>query len=67
MCCTTLTALEATVATTQLIRRGFGSVCWPQKDEPNVQSECPRMNWVVVTEESGNRRLHMDWRADRAK
>ena len=64
MCCTTLTAMQATMATTQ-----FTPVCcdvgrpWPEQ-ESNKRVRLG-MNWVVVTDEMGNRRPRMRWGAGR--
>jgi hypothetical protein len=65
MCCTTLIAQETTMSTTQLMRVAHYEVCWPTREEQGRQYQPLRMNWVVVTDANGNRRLQMGWRADR--
>ena len=65
MCCATLIALDTTMATTQLIRSACYQVCWPRQGQQTEEFSALRMNWVVVTDENGNRRLQMGWRADR--
>lgn len=65
MCCATLIAQETTMAMTQLMRAACCNVCWPLKDDQKTQYQPVRMNWVVVTDANGNRRLQMGWRADR--
>ena len=58
MCSTTWIALGATVATTELrraVNREIGAPWLPQ----NVDRESLRMNWVVVTDENGQR--HLVW------
>jgi len=63
MCSTTLTVREATMATTQLRRAASYEVCWPTQ-EPRTEFKPLRMNWVVVTDDSGNRQLRMCWGMD---
>jgi hypothetical protein len=65
MCCATLFAQEATMATTQFLRTAWCDICWPLIDEQNAQQPALRMSWVVVTDVTGNRRLQMSWTADR--
>ena len=65
MCCTTLIAQPTTMVTTQLIDRACYDVYWPQQDEPKAEFGLLRMNWVVVTDENGNRQLRMRWRVER--
>jgi hypothetical protein len=59
--CTVLSALESTMATTQLTRAACCEVCWQQQEEQQAEQKPLRMNWVVVTDESGMRRLRMCW------
>ena len=66
MCCTTLTVQGITMATTQLMRTACCDICWPVHDEQRTEFRPVRMNWVVVTDAHGNRRLKMSWHADRA-
>jgi len=67
MSCMTLTAQDVTMTTTQFTR----AVCYASSmpvEELFVPPYQPlRMNWVVVTDENGNRRLQMGWQADRAE
>ena len=64
MCCTTLTALQ-TMATTQLMRAACVDVCWPENHEQKTALQPLRLNWVVVTDDNGQRQLKMSWRGDR--
>ncbi len=64
MCGTTLIAQEATMATTQLLRTAVSEFRWPTPAEQKADFKPLSMNWVVVTDENGNRRLKMQWRAD---
>jgi len=64
MCCTTLNIQEATMATTQLTRAACHEVCRPWQEEEKAEQRPLRMNWVVATDESGNRQLRMLWRGD---
>jgi len=65
MSCMTLIAHEATMATTQVTRAVTRQVCWPELVEQTAKQTLVRMNWVVVTDENGNRRLRIAWHADR--
>jgi len=66
MSCMTLTAQDFTMMTTQFTRAVCYERCVPA-GKPFVSQHQPlRMNWVVVTDENGNRRLQMGWHADRA-
>jgi len=64
MCCTILIVQQATMATTQLTRAAAYEICWPLQ-EHQTEYRPVRMNWVVVTDQNGNRQLRMCWRADR--
>lgn len=64
MCCAILSALQPMV-TTQLMRTACIDVCWPLHDQRTTTLQPLRMNWVVVTDDKGNRQLGMSWRADR--
>jgi hypothetical protein len=64
MCCGTLIARKATMATTQLACTVRYEVCRRQVGQ-RAGKKPLRMNWVVVTDESGNRQLPMQWYADR--
>ena len=60
MCCITLTALAATMPTTEFkpaVNRKLRNSWLPK----NVERAPVRMNWVVVTDENGNRRPRMHW------
>ncbi len=65
MCTGTLMAHEATMSTTQLTRAACYDVYLPVRQETGTRNQPLRMNWVVVTDENGNRRLHMGWHAGR--
>jgi hypothetical protein len=60
MCCITLTALEATMATTELTRAGNLEVRTPWLPQ-NSERKPVRMNWVVVTDNNGQQQLRMHW------
>lgn len=64
MCCMTLIAQEATMATTQLARAAAYEVSWPAAERESLFNPV-RMNWVVVIDQHDNRQLRMCWRADR--
>ena len=66
MSCMTLTAQEITMTTTQFTRTVGYESCMPVEEIFAPEYRRLRMNWVVVTDENGNRRLQMGWRADRA-
>ena len=53
------------MSTTQLMRAVCLDVSFPLKEERDTQNLTLRMNWVVVTETNGKRRLKMNWTADR--
>lgn len=61
MCCIALTALEATMATTELTQTAKHEVrtTWPTRQ--NSERTPLRMNWVVVIDENGQRQLRMHW------
>ena len=65
MSCMTLTAQDITMTTTQFAR----DVCYEgymAAEELFIPQHQPlRMNWVVVTDENGSRRLQIDWHAGR--
>ena len=64
MCCITLTALEAAMATTQLTQAANFEVRSPWLPQ-HAEQEPVRMNWVVVIGENGKRQLRMKWDAAR--
>ena len=62
MSCITLTALAATMPTTEVttaVNRKLRNSWLPQ----NAERAPVRMNWVVVTDENGKRELCMHWNA----
>jgi len=61
MCCITLVAQEATMATMQLMRAAICEVCWGRQAEARTEFRPPRMNWVVVTDKDNKRRMQMLW------
>lgn len=65
MSCMVLAAPEITMATTLFMRAACYENCSPLVEQFPVQHQPLRMNWVVVTDENGNRRLQVDWHADR--
>ena len=65
MTCMILTAPEITMATTQFMRAAYCERCLSVEESFATQHQPLRMNWVVVTDENGNRRLQMGWHADR--
>jgi hypothetical protein len=64
MSCITLSAHNTTMATTQVTRAASRSFCWPRLEEQKAERTPVRMNWVVVTDENGNRQLRSVWHAD---
>jgi hypothetical protein len=61
MCCITLNALEATMATTQLMHDVSYETQSPWLPEQKAERAPLRMNWVVVTGDEGKRQLRMHW------
>jgi hypothetical protein len=59
MCCITLIAVEAAMATTELARNVNHVVGTPWLPKQG-NGKLVRMNWVVVTE-NGKQRLRMNW------
>ena len=66
MSCMTLTAKDITMTTTQFTRDVCYQSCMPVEEVLVPQHQPLRMNWIVVTDENGNRRLQMGWHAERA-
>jgi len=58
---TTLTLQPTMVAAKQLIRAACCDNCRPVHEEGEVKFRPLRMNWDVVTDTKGNRRLQMSW------
>jgi hypothetical protein len=65
MSCMTLTAQGITMSTMQFKRAVCYERCAPVEEYRAPRQERLRMNWIVVTDENGNRRLQMGWHADR--
>jgi len=61
MACLTLFASPVAMATTQLARVIRYEVSAPWQTEPTTERQPLRMNWVVVTDKNGTRRLRMQW------
>jgi hypothetical protein len=61
MCSIALVAQEVTMATTELMRGTRYRVSGGRQEQDRLESRPPRMNWVVVTDESHNRRMQMRW------
>jgi len=63
-CMIVLAPALATMATTQLARvvRCEPALAW--QPQSNVERTPLRMNWVVVTDADGSRRLRMCWKGD---
>jgi len=55
-------ATPMTTATQQLTSPGYPEVCFSGKER---QLQHLRMNWIVVSDDQGKRRLQTDWRAGR--
>jgi len=62
MCSTTLTLQPTMVAAKQLTRAACCDNCRPVREKVEARFRPLRMNWVVVTDTNGNRRLQMSWR-----
>lgn len=61
----TLNALEITMATTQFMPTVSQESSLPAEEYFITEHQPLRMNWVVVTDDNGNRRLEMAWHVDR--
>lgn len=61
MACITLLAQPMTMATTQLARAAQYEGVSARHYEGNVERTSLSMNWVVVTDSSGSRKLQMVW------
>jgi hypothetical protein len=64
MACITMLASPMAMATTQLNREPAREGFAPIHLEQNCERRIPRMNWVVVTDSGGGRRLRMNWTPD---
>lgn len=62
----TMFAPPMTMATTQLTREAARAVVARVRFEGSRAADAPRMNWVVVTDKNGRRRLRMNWAADQS-
>jgi hypothetical protein len=63
MSCMTLTAQDITMTTTQFTRDVCYESCMPVEELFVPQHQPLRMNWVVVTDKDGSRRLCAEWLA----
>lgn len=61
MACITLVAQPMAMATTQLAREVHYEHTSAWHFAGNVEHSSLRMNWVVVTDSNGNRRLQIQW------
>jgi hypothetical protein len=64
MACITTIAPPMTMATTQFTRETARKAFAPVEFDYSSTPQSPRMNWVVVTDSNGSRRLRMNWMAD---
>jgi len=61
MACITLLATPMAMATTELARAVHCESTASWQTSGNAASIPLRMNWVVVTDKTGRRRLRMEW------
>jgi len=61
MACITLLAQPMAVATTKFARAIHYEDACTRQSESNVERNTLRMNWVVVTDSTGQQRLRMRW------
>lgn len=66
MCTTTMMIDKTAMATTKVTRPACYHITWAQQDEFRVEGQQLRMNWVVVTDEKGRRKLRMCWQRPNA-
>jgi hypothetical protein len=66
MACITMPAPPMAMATTQLNRETARETLAPIHFERDCGRRIPLMNWVVVTDSKGSRRLSINWTADRS-
>lgn len=59
----TLFAPQVAMATTQLPRVIRYELSVPLQLEQKIEQQPLRLNWVVVTDKNGSRRLRMQWTA----
>jgi len=64
MCTTTLTLPAATRSTRSLRLAACGDICPAIQEKREAESRPIRMDWVVLSDENGNRRPQMRWRTD---
>jgi len=62
MACMTLFAPPMTMATTKLARVVFFEEASNLHIESSVEGKPVSMNWVVVTDSDGSRKLQMQWK-----
>ena len=61
MSCATLTVFDISMATTQLGSAERSECVWPLSQPKHSQQRYRIMNWVVVTDDNGMRRLRLQW------
>lgn len=64
MACITLFAQPTAMTTTQFVRVTPYKPSFTRDRELHREQNSPRMNWVVVTDNNGNRELRMHWVPD---
>ena len=67
MACIVFMAPPVAMATTQFVRVIQHEENFSWNVEPKTEHKPLRMNWVVVTDESGKRQLRMDWVVDESR
>lgn len=61
MSCATLTVFDISMTTTQLGSAERSECVWSLSQSKHSQQRFPIMNWVVVTDDNGMRRLRSQW------
>jgi hypothetical protein len=61
MCSTALILQSATIPTNSLTRAACYGSCLPVDEKSEIEFRPVHMNWVVVTDANGKRRLQMHW------
>jgi hypothetical protein len=61
--CSPLLTLQAAPTSASLVQGACCDICPPVYESCKARFRSLRMNWVVVTDTNGNRRLKMHWRA----
>jgi hypothetical protein len=67
MACVTTIAPSLAMATTQFKQGICHGTLFPYRTERNGEPKIPRMNWVVVTDKTGNRHLRIHWMTDESR